>query len=443
MRCRQTNHEGEYVDWCHDALDWADGVIVESRRVDALLATRFATRSSCSTSRSSRCISRTSTSGRSGGGTSVLADWSRRASSGKGPEGYREALEFIVGADERPHRRGFARCSRSRCSSRTRRTCSTSRASRARTRRCSSSRSACGSSPTFATPRPRARVEGVEFEETKRALLRDLAERLGGPIGFEADVRLVHAATRRCAAAASSPCRARASSSGCARSRTRTSSRRSGARARSRTACSSGSPTSGSSAARERDVAWRIEQLFHERGRRQASRSRRSSPPGRTPRGRTRVPSDREIGTRRDGGRRHGLHRRRLRVGLHAHVRDRARSTASIKEAYDVVPGRAAGRPRGDPAGRRGRRRRRGRAARDRRDGFAGTFGHGLGHGLGLEVHEAPRLSTESTDTLAPGNVVTVEPGIYLEGRGGIRIEDNVVVTRRRDREPHERSARS
>ena len=60
---------------------------------------------------------------------------------------------------------------------------------------------------------------------------------------------------------------------------------------------------------------------------------------------------------------------------------------------------------------------------------FAGTFGHGLGHGLGLDVHEAPRLSTESSDTLAAGNVVTVEPGVYLEGRFGIRIEDDVIVT--------------
>jgi Xaa-Pro aminopeptidase len=60
--------------------------------------------------------------------------------------------------------------------------------------------------------------------------------------------------------------------------------------------------------------------------------------------------------------------------------------------------------------------------------GFGENFGHGLGHGVGLLVHEAPRLSTESTDTLAPGNVVTVEPGIYLEGLGGVRIEDLAVV---------------
>jgi Xaa-Pro aminopeptidase len=60
--------------------------------------------------------------------------------------------------------------------------------------------------------------------------------------------------------------------------------------------------------------------------------------------------------------------------------------------------------------------------------GFGGNFGHGLGHGVGLQVHEAPRLSTESTDTLEAGHIVTIEPGIYLPGVGGVRIEDLAVV---------------
>ncbi len=61
--------------------------------------------------------------------------------------------------------------------------------------------------------------------------------------------------------------------------------------------------------------------------------------------------------------------------------------------------------------------------------GHAKHFGHGLGHGVGLEVHEGPRLSPKSDDLLAPGEVVTVEPGIYLPGQLGVRIEDFVVVT--------------
>jgi Xaa-Pro aminopeptidase len=61
--------------------------------------------------------------------------------------------------------------------------------------------------------------------------------------------------------------------------------------------------------------------------------------------------------------------------------------------------------------------------------GFGGFFDHGLGHGLGLDIHEAPRLRKDSDVTLQAGMVITVEPGIYLPGWGGIRIEDDVLVT--------------
>lgn len=65
--------------------------------------------------------------------------------------------------------------------------------------------------------------------------------------------------------------------------------------------------------------------------------------------------------------------------------------------------------------------------------GHGERFGHGLGHGVGMEVHEAPRLSPASDDVLRSGSVVTVEPGVYVSGELGVRIEDLVVVT---DSEP-------
>jgi Xaa-Pro aminopeptidase len=61
--------------------------------------------------------------------------------------------------------------------------------------------------------------------------------------------------------------------------------------------------------------------------------------------------------------------------------------------------------------------------------GYGDYFGHGLGHGIGLQVHEGPALRPHSETVLQPGMVVTIEPGIYLPGWGGVRVEDDILVT--------------
>jgi Xaa-Pro aminopeptidase len=64
-----------------------------------------------------------------------------------------------------------------------------------------------------------------------------------------------------------------------------------------------------------------------------------------------------------------------------------------------------------------------------RKAGFDAFFTHSTGHGVGIEVHEPPRLGKDQTQKLAPGMVVTIEPGIYIPEEGGVRIEDMVLVT--------------
>jgi Xaa-Pro aminopeptidase len=63
------------------------------------------------------------------------------------------------------------------------------------------------------------------------------------------------------------------------------------------------------------------------------------------------------------------------------------------------------------------------------KSGYGKRFGHGLGHGIGLDIHEMPRFAPNSDTVLEPGMVVTVEPGIYLPDWGGVRIEDDILVT--------------
>jgi len=177
----------------------------------------------------------------------------------------------------------------------------------------------------------------------------------------------------------------------------------------------------------EREVSWDLAQIFHEEGGEALSFESivGSGPTGSRPHARA---GDRKIGADElvviDAG---------CTIGGYASDYTRTFATGPLdgeaKEAYETVllaqqralDGIRAGLSGVDADS----------LARDVIDGseFNGAMGHGLGHGLGLDVHESPRLSTESSDVLVPGNVVTVEPGVYLDGRFGVRIEDDVVVT--------------
>ena len=64
-----------------------------------------------------------------------------------------------------------------------------------------------------------------------------------------------------------------------------------------------------------------------------------------------------------------------------------------------------------------------------KKNGLGRYFTHSTGHGVGLEIHESPRIAAGQSDILKPGMVITIEPGVYLPGKWGIRIEDMVLVT--------------
>ena len=269
-------------------------------------------------------------------------------------------------------------------------------------------------------------VEGVEFVETKRSLVAALAELLEGKVGFEADA-VSHTAweTLKAGGLALVPRRGLVEALRAVKDEGELDATR-----------HAGEITSEAYARfaeerfvgrTERDLAWRLDGLFHELGAQAPAFETivASGPNGARPHAR---PTDREIGAGEtvviDAG-----------AMVAGYCADCTRTFATgplpdeLKDAYAAcLEGQLAG-LEAVRAGVTGVDA--DAAARETIEaaGLGEKFGHGLGHGVGLEVHEAPRLSRESTDTLAAGNVVTVEPGVYLEGLGGIRIEDLVIVT--------------
>ncbi|HET7556232.1 MAG TPA: Xaa-Pro peptidase family protein [Gaiellaceae bacterium] len=269
-------------------------------------------------------------------------------------------------------------------------------------------------------------VEGVELVETKRSLTAALAELLEGRVGFEADaVSYASWETLRSGGLELVPQRGLVEALRAVKDETELDTiRRAGeitSRAYERFAEERFVGRS------ERELAWRLDALFHELGAHAPAFETivASGPNSARPHAR---PTDREVQAGEtvviDAG-----------AQVDGYCADCTRTFATgplpdeLKAAYAAtLEGQLAGLEavRAGVSGVDADA-----AARDviEAAGYGNEFGHGLGHGVGLDVHEAPRLSRESSDILAAGNVATVEPGIYLEGVGGIRIEDLVIVT--------------
>jgi Xaa-Pro aminopeptidase len=268
-------------------------------------------------------------------------------------------------------------------------------------------------------------VAGVEAVLTKRSLLRDVAGRLGKRVAFEADAlpysqHGVLATNRRTLVPTSGVVeRLRAVKDDDELGRTRRSVR---AADRAFEALSAETWIGRS----EGELAWRLQQLMHAHGV-------------------DRLSFEIAIATGPNGSKPHAepgeaiVEPRTLVVAdwggqLDGYCSDCTRTLATgelgreLRRAYDVCLEAQLAAVEGIRPGMTGAEADGIARAVIEAAGFGDRFGHGLGHGVGLEIHEAPRLAQESHDVLEPGNVVTIEPGIYLPGVGGVRIEDLAIV---------------
>jgi Xaa-Pro aminopeptidase len=269
-------------------------------------------------------------------------------------------------------------------------------------------------------------VEGVEFVETKRSLVGALAELLEGAVGFEADaVSYASWEVLRAGGFELVPRRGLVEALRAVKDNSELEKIRSAGEITSQAYTQFADERFVGRT--ERELAWRLDQLFHELGADAPAFETivASGPNAAKPHAR---PTDRTM----EAGETVVIDAGAMVDGYNADC-TRTFATGALPDtlnaAYEAtLEGQLAG-LEAVRAGVTGVDA--DAAARDRIEaaGLGEKFGHGLGHGVGLEVHEAPRLSRESTDTLAAGNVVTVEPGVYLEGLGGIRIEDLVIVT--------------
>jgi len=269
-------------------------------------------------------------------------------------------------------------------------------------------------------------VEGVEFVETKRSLVGALAELLDGTVGFEADaVSYASWEVLRAGGLELVPRRGLVEALRAVKDESELEKiRRAGEITSEGYARLADERFVGRT---ERELAWRLEDLFRELGADAPAFESivASGPNAAKPHAR---PTDRTM----EAGETIVIDAGAMVEGYNA---DCTRTFATgplpeeLKAAYVATLEAQLAGLEASRAGVTGVDADEAARARIEAAGFGENFGHGLGHGVGLEVHEAPRLSRESNDTLAAGNVATVEPGVYLEGLGGIRIEDLVIVT--------------